>query len=56
MTVNETSDTRSEEAMVPGDVTDNAANHGTLYAAVGRTCRVGREPDRSQHRGCRNDH
>ena len=56
MTANQTPSARSEEAMVPGDMTGNAANHGTLHAAVARICWAGRQTDGGQDRGCRNDH
>jgi hypothetical protein len=36
----QTSGPGSEEAVVPDDVTDNAADHGALDAAVARICRA----------------
>jgi hypothetical protein len=56
MMLDETSSTRSEEAMVAGGMTNNAANHGTRRTTAARICRAGRPTDGDQKRGCRNDH
>jgi hypothetical protein len=55
MTANETPNTRSEEAVMPGVMTGNAADHGTLHAAA-RICGAGRQADAGQNGGCRDDH
>src|SRR5437588_12418606 len=41
MTADQASGTRSEEAVVSGDMTDNTADHGTPHAAAG-ICGAGR--------------
>lgn len=56
MTTDQTSSTRSEEAVVPGDMTDNAADHSTLDAALAGICRAGRRADSEQNRGYPNHH
>ena len=54
MTADQASGTRSEEAVVSGDMTDNTANHGTPHAAAARICRARRHADNGQDRCYRN--
>ncbi len=51
MAADGTPNTRSEEAVVPGNMTGNATNYSAAHAA-GCVCWNRRQADGGQHRGC----
>jgi hypothetical protein len=55
VTTDQASRPRAQEAVVPDDMSGNAADHSTL-GATRRPGWAGRQTDNSQHRGCRNKH